>query len=408
MSKIEQYIKDEENLIDKKINLIASENLPSKRIFNVLGSILSQRYSEGYPRKRYYGGNEIIDLVENEAIENAKKLFNCNFANVQPHSGSQANMAAIMAFCKPGDTILGMELNAGGHLTHGAPFSFSGKFFNAVHYGVDENGYLNYDELKEKLYSEKPRLLIVGASAYSRIIDFKKIRDIVDTYNRSLFSESLLSDVINTWNNVSLSDFDILKEKQCYLMVDMAHIAGLVATGLHPSPIPYADVVTSTTHKTLRGPRGGIILWNNEEYTKKINSALFPGVQGGPNNALTAAKSICFEEAMTDEFKTYINNVLLNMQALIKGLKEESIEILTDGSDNHQCLVKLSNLGIDGNTAQELLEKEGIITNKNFIPGDTKKATGLRLGTALITTQGYTETQCYELGKKIGNILKKK
>lgn len=378
---IEDCIKEETNLINNKINLIASENLPSQRVFNALGSILSQRYSEGYPGKRYYAGNEVIDKIENYAIEKACKLFKCNFANVQPHSGSQANAAAIMAFCKPGDTILGMSLDAGGHLTHGAPFSFSGKFYNAIHYGVDKDGYLNYEEMFKKIYECHPKLLIVGCSAYSRAIDYEPIRTLLDEYNKT--------------------------NDKCYLMVDMAHIAGLVATGYHPSPLPYADVVTTTTHKTLRGPRGGLILWNNSEYTKKINSALFPGIQGGPNNALTAAKAICFEEALQPEFKDYIKQVILNMKSLIAGMKTYNISIVTDGSDNHQCLVDVKKNNLIGKQAEKLLEENNIICNKNHLIGDVKEASGIRLGTALITTQGYTESKCYELGKLIGLILTK-
>lgn len=378
---IEDCIKEETNLINQKINLIASENLPSQRVFNVLGSILSQRYSEGYPGKRYYAGNEVIDKVENYAIEKARELFNCQFANVQPHSGSQANAAAIMAFCKPGDTILGMSLDAGGHLTHGAPFSFSGKFYNAIHYGVDKDGYLNYEEMFKKIYECHPRLLIVGCSAYSRTIDYKPIRTLLDEYNKT--------------------------NDKCYLMVDMAHIAGLVATDHHPSPLPYADVVTTTTHKTLRGPRGGLILWNNPEYIKRINSALFPGIQGGPNNALTAAKAICFEEALQPEFKDYINQVILNMKSLIAGMKTYNLNIVTDGSDNHQCLVNVKKNNLTGKQAEKLLEENNIICNKNHLIGDVKEASGIRLGTALITTQGYTESMCYELGKLIGLILTK-
>lgn len=378
---IEDCIKEETNLINQKINLIASENLPCQRVFNALGSILSQRYSEGYPGKRYYAGNEVIDKIENYAIEKACELFNCQFANVQPHSGSQANAAAIMAFCKPGDTILGMSLDAGGHLTHGAPFSFSGKFYHAEHYGVDENGYLNYEEMFKKIYECHPRLLIVGCSAYSRIIDYEPIRTLLDEYNKT--------------------------NDKCYLMIDMAHIAGLVATGYHPSPLPYADVVTTTTHKTLRGPRGGLILWNNSEYTKKINSALFPGIQGGPNNALTAAKAICFEEALQPEFKDYINQVILNMKSLIAGMKTFNLNIVTDGSDNHQCLVNVKKNNLTGKQAEKLLEENNIICNKNHLIGDVKEASGIRLGTALITTQGYTESMCYELGKLIGLILTK-
>ena len=376
---IEDCIAEETNLINHKINLIASENLPSQRVFNALGSILSQRYSEGYPGKRYYAGNEVIDKVEIYAIEKACELFQCNFANVQPHSGSQANAAAIMAFCKPGDTILGMSLDAGGHLTHGAPFSFSGKFYHAEHYGVDENGYLDYEELHEKLYEYQPKLLIVGCSAYSRIIDYNYIRTMLDEYNKT--------------------------HNKCYLMVDMAHIAGLVATGYHPTPLPYADVVTTTTHKTLRGPRGGLILWNNPEYTKKINSALFPGIQGGPNNALTAAKAICFEEALQPEFNEYIKQVIANMSELIRGMKEYGIEVITGGSDNHQCLINVRHNNLDGATVQKLLEEYNIICDKNRISGDIKSDSGIRLGTAMITTQGYKEEDCYHLGQKIGKII---
>lgn len=412
------YIKDiinkEKTRLNNEIELIASENYPSQAILDILGSCLSVKYAEGYPKEvstlgRYYAGCENIDLIELYAIEKAKELFKCNFVNVQPHSGSQANMAAIMAFCKPGDTILGMNLNAGGHLTHGAKVSFSGKLYNAISYGVDDNGYIDYDDIKNKLYKENPRLLIVGASAYSRIIDFEKIRNIVDEYNQTIFN-SILNDSIKD-ESVLFPDSTLFEKQKCYLMVDMAHIAGLVAAGLHPSPIPYADVVTSTTHKTLRGPRSGLILWNNENYTKKINSSVFPGIQGGPNGAMIAAKAQCFIEANSLSFIEYIKSVCKNMQALLKGIKEEDpqnkLHIISGGSDNHLALLNVKEAGLSGKDAENLLLNYGIVTNKNSIPGDisAKDCSGIRIGTAAITTKGFNEEQCENLGKIISKIL---
>lgn len=398
--------------LNDDIELIASENYPSQDILDLLGSHLSTKYMEGYPKKRHYAGCDCLDEVEQYAIDNACKLFNCKFANVQPWSGSQANQAVYLALCNPGDTILGLDLNSGGHLTHGSKASSSGKLYNAVSYGLDENGIINYKEIEEKLYKYHPRLLIVGASAYSRIIDFKKIREIVDEYND--FREKCNKEIEE--NGEFTIEFNgvktlMTKHDTCTIMVDMAHIAGLVAAGVHPSPLPYADVVTTTTHKTLRGPRGGLILWNNEVLTKKLNSALFPGIQGGANGACIAAKCQCFLEAQQGSFKKYGYQILTNMQALIRGIKaadtKNLIKFISGGSDNHVVLLDLKGLGISGKEAEDRLTSYKIITNKNMINDDKKpsECTGLRLGTAAITTRGFTEDMCYELGRLITDIL---
>lgn len=435
--KLSDLERSEVNRLNDDIELIASENYPSQDILNLLGSYFSVKYAEGYPNKRHYAGCEFIDELEQYTIENAKKLFNCNFANVQPWSGSQANQAVYLALCKPGDTILGMDLSAGGHLTHGSKASSSGKQYNAVSYGLDENGVINYDEIKQKLYEYNPKILIVGASAYSRIIDFERIKKIIDEYNKiweneiknyfkrndiETYNEETTITIAsykvddNFWcSGFSISKNDnwesVYKKYKCYFMVDMAHIAGLVAAGVHPSPIPYADVVTTTTHKTLRGPRGGLILWNDENLTKKINAAVFPGIQGGPNEACIAAKCQCFIEAQQDSFKKYGKQILLNMQALLKGIKaadtKNMIKFVSGGSDNHVVLLDLKDAGISGKSAEDRLTSYKIITNKNMINDDKKpsECTGLRLGTAAITTRGFTEEMCYELGRLITDIL---
>ena len=346
---------------ERNIELIASENYTSPAVMAASGSILTNKYAEGYPAKRYYGGCECVDVAENLAIERAKKLFNCNFANVQPHSGSQANFAVYFALLKPGDTVLGMSLADGGHLTHGSPVNVSGSYFNFESYGVDENGYLDYDALERKATECKPKLIVAGASAYPRTIDFKKIKEISDSVN-ALF------------------------------MVDMAHIAGLVASGMHPSPIPYADVVTSTTHKTLRGPRGGLILTNNEEIATKVNKAIFPGIQGGPLMHIVAAKAICFGEALKPEFKEYGKRIISNCKALENSLCAQGIDMVSGGSDNHLLLLDLRSLNITGKELEHRLDNVYITTNKNSIPNDPQKpfvTSGIRVGTAAVSTRGF-------------------
>ena len=345
----------------RNIELIASENYTSPAVMAASGSILTNKYAEGYPSKRYYGGCECVDIAENLAIERAKKLFNCNFANVQPHSGSQANFAVYFALLKPGDTVLGMSLADGGHLTHGSPVNVSGSYFNFESYGVDENGYLDYDALERKANECKPKMIIAGASAYPRIIDFKRIKEIADSVN-------------------------------ALLMVDMAHISGLVASGMHPSPIPYADVVTSTTHKTLRGPRGGLILTNNEEIATKVNKAIFPGIQGGPLMHIVAAKAICFGEALKPEFKEYGKRIISNCKALENSLCAQGVDMVSGGSDNHLLLLDLRSLNITGKELEHRLDNVYITTNKNSIPNDPEKpfvTSGIRVGTAAVSTRGF-------------------
>ena len=346
---------------ERNIELIASENYTSPAVMAASGSILTNKYAEGYPSKRYYGGCECVDVAENLAIERAKKLFNCNFANVQPHSGSQANFAVYFALLNPGDTVLGMSLADGGHLTHGSPVNVSGKYFNFESYGVDENGILNYDELERKANEFKPKMIVAGASAYPRTIDFKRIKDIADSVN-ALF------------------------------MVDMAHIAGLVASGMHPSPVPYADVVTSTTHKTLRGPRGGLILTNNEEIAAKVNKSIFPGIQGGPLMHIVAAKAICFGEALKPEFKEYGKRIISNCKALENSLCAHGIDMVSGGSDNHLLLLDLRSLNITGKELEHRLDNVYITTNKNAIPNDPQTpfvTSGIRVGTAAVSTRGF-------------------
>ena len=345
-----------------KIELIASENIVSPAVMAAMGSVLTNKYAEGYPGKRYYGGCEYVDIVENIAIERAKKLFGAEYANVQPHSGSQANLAVYAAFLQPGDTVLGMSLAEGGHLSHGSPVNASGILYNFVSYGVDENGFIDYDKLREIALEAKPKMIVAGASAYARIIDFERIGEIA-------------------------------KEIGAVYMVDMAHIAGLVAAGLPPSPVPYADVVTTTTHKTLRGPRGGLIL-AKEEYAKQLNKAIFPGNQGGPLMHTIAAKAVCFGEALTDEFKEYQKQLVLNCRALSAGLINRGVDLVSGGTDNHLCLLDLRSLNITGKELEHRLDEVNITTNKNAIPNDPQKpfvTSGVRLGTAAVTTRGFKE-----------------
>lgn len=395
-------INQEERRQENEICLIASENYTSKNVMKAQGSCLTQKYAEGYPGHRYYAGCEIVDKIEQAAIDNACELFNCKFANVQPHSGASANLAVLKAFCNAGDTILGMSLDEGGHLTHGAKPTISGKWFDSVQYGLDDNGYLNYDEIRSKLYSYNPRLLIVGASAYPRAIDFKRIRDILDEYNNS-FAKTYQAE-----NESDLDIEEIIEKFGCKLMVDMAHIAGLVAAGLHQSPLPYADVVTSTTHKTLRGPRGGIILWNNEEYTKKINSAVFPGCQGGPLEHVIAGKAVCFAEALQPEFKEYASQVVKNIKAMENVFLKEGVKLISGGSDNHLLLIDLKETNVTGQILETALEKIGIITNKNAVKNDPRSKTetsGLRVGTAAVTTRGATENDCSMIAHIIASVI---
>lgn len=409
---LQELEKEETRRLNNDIELIASENYPSQDILDLMGSHFSVKYSEGFSKEvskqgRHYAGCEVIDKLENYAIENACKLFECNYANVQPWSGSQANLAVYAGLLKPGDVVVGMSISSGGHLTHFSQASDSSKEYNAYYYGLDKDGYLNYDEIKEKLYTHHPRLLVVGASAYSRFIDFKKIRETVDEHNTDL-KNRLLDDMKGWAEEVILEHYE---KSKCYLMVDMAHIAGLVAAGLHPSPLPYADVVTSTTHKTLRGPRGGLILWNDIDLCKKLNAGVFPRTQGGSNQATIAAKAQCFIEAQTPAFKKYAKQVLLNMQAMIKGIKAEDtnnlIDFVSGGSDNHLVLVDISKTGIYGKEAEDRLTSYGIICNKNMMPGDSKpsESSAIRIGTSAITTRGFDESMCFELGRLIARIL---
>ncbi len=345
----------------RNIELIASENIVSPAVMAAMGSILTNKYAEGYPGKRYYGGCECVDIVEDIARDRVKELFGASYANVQPHSGAQANMAVYFALLNPGDTVMGMNLAEGGHLTHGSPVNMSGKYFNFVPYGVNADGFIDYDEFEEKAKECKPKLIVAGASAYPRIIDFERISQIA-------------------------------KEVGAYFMVDMAHIAGLVAAGLHPSPVPYADVVTSTTHKTLRGPRGGLILCNDEELGKAFNKAIFPGTQGGPLMHVIAGKAVCFGEALKPEFKEYQKNVIDNCQALVKGLLARDIKLVSGGSDNHLCLVDLRGSEVTGKELEHRLDEVYITANKNTIPNEPRSpfiTSGLRLGTPAVTTRGF-------------------
>ncbi len=376
---IAQAIVDEEERQNSHIELIASENWVSKAVMAAMGSPLTNKYAEGYPGKRYYGGCDCVDVVENLAISRAKELFGCEYANVQPHSGAQANMAVQFAVCQPGDTIMGMNLDHGGHLTHGSPVNMSGKYFKIVPYGVNDDGFIDYDRLREIALEAKPKMIIAGASAYARTIDFKKFRQVAD-------------------------------EVGAVLMVDMAHIAGLVAAGLHPSPIPYADVTTTTTHKTLRGPRGGMILSSNvvnEKYN--FNKAIFPGIQGGPLMHVIAAKAVCFKEALGEEFKTYQQNIIDNAQALCKGLMERGIKIVSGGTDNHLMLVDLTNFGLTGKAVEKLLDAAHITCNKNTIPNDPQSpfvTSGIRLGTPAVTSRGMNIQDMEKIAEAIALVIK--
>ncbi len=373
-------VMDETTRQRNKIELIASENFVSETVMEANGTTLTNKYAEGYPGKRYYGGCEHVDVVETIAIERAKKLFGAGYANVQPHSGAQANMAVFFALLTPGDTVLSMNLAHGGHLSHGSPVNMSGKYWNIVPYGVSEKtGTIDYEEVRRLALECKPKLILAGASAYPRIIDFKK------------FSE-------------------IAKEVGAYFMVDMAHIAGLVAAGAHPSPVPYADVTTTTTHKTLRGPRGGLILTNDEEIAKMINKAIFPGTQGGPLMHTIAAKAVCFGEALKPEFKAYAEQIIKNTKALADELLSEGFKLVSGGTDNHLMLVDLTGMKVDtGKEAEHLLDEVGITVNKNAIPFDIQKpfvTSGIRVGTAAVTSRGFVEEDVREVAKLISLALK--
>ena len=372
-------VMDEANRQRNKIELIASENFVSETVMETSGTPLTNKYAEGYPGKRYYGGCEHVDVVETLAIERAKELFGAGYANVQPHSGAQANMAVFFALLTPGDTVLSMSLAHGGHLSHGSPVNMSGKYFNIVPYGVTEDtNTIDYEEVRRMALECKPKLILAGASAYPREIDFEKFAAIA-------------------------------KEVGAYFMVDMAHIAGLVAAGVHPSPMPHADVVTTTTHKTLRGPRGGLILTNDEELALKINKAIFPGIQGGPLMHTIAAKAVCFGEALKPEFKTYQQQVAKNAQALAEQLVKEGLKLVSGGTDNHLMLVDLTETGVSGKEAEKMLDEVGITVNKNAIPFDTKSpfvTSGIRIGTPATTSRGFVEEDMVEVGKLIGMTIR--
>lgn len=361
------------------IELIASENFVSKAVMAAMGSPLTNKYAEGYPAKRYYGGCEFVDIAENLAISRAKKLFGCTYANVQPHSGAQANMAVFFALLKPGDTVMGMNLNHGGHLTHGSPVNMSGSYFKIVPYGVDDNGYIDYEEVKRIAHESRPKMIIAGASAYARKIDFKKFREIAD-------------------------------EVGAFLMVDMAHIAGLVAAGYHESPIPYAHVTTTTTHKTLRGPRGGMIL-SSAEFAEehKLNKAVFPGIQGGPLMHVIAAKAVCFKEALEPSFKEYAGRIIENAKALANGLLKRGFNLVSGGTDNHLMLVDLQNMGVTGKDAEKLLGSVNITCNKNTVPNDPASpfvTSGIRLGTPAVTTRGMNTEDMDTIAEAIYLMIK--
>ena len=363
-SEIADAIQAEMERQNSHLELIASENWVSKAVMAAMGSPLTNKYAEGYPGKRYYGGCQCVDVVEDLARERAKKLFGCDYANVQPHSGAQANLAVFFAMLEPGDKVMGMNLDHGGHLTHGSPVNISGKYFNVVSYGVNDEGVIDYDKVREIAVKEKPKMIIAGASAYARIIDFKKFREIAD-------------------------------EVGAYLMVDMAHIAGLVAAGLHPSPIPYADVTTTTTHKTLRGPRGGLILCNQEAADKfNFNKAVFPGIQGGPLEHVIAGKAVCFKEALEPEFAEYQKQIIKNAQALSKGLMDRGVKIISGGTDNHLMLIDLRGEEVTGKELEKRLDAAHITCNKNTVPNDPRSpfvTSGVRLGTPAVTTRGLKE-----------------
>ena len=375
---VEEILNWEQYRQDTTVELIASENFASQAVMDLCGRVFTNKYAEGYPGKRYYNGCSHMDKIEDLAIDNVKKLYNCNFANVQPHSGVNANTAVYQALMNPGDTIMGMDLASGGHLSHGAPPTLSGKVYKSVSYGVGEDGLLDYDEIEKIAVLTKPQVIVAGASAYPRIIDWKKFRDIAFTVRAKL-------------------------------VCDMAHYSGLVAGGVYPSPLPYADVVTSTTHKTLRGPRGGMILWNDERYTKKINSAIFPGTQGGPLMNIIAAKAQCYLEAQEDSFKQYVMDVVDNAKEMAKAFEENGLPVLTGGTDSHIILIDLSKSKYSGREAADLLEKRNITVNKNGVPNDPRsfiETSGIRIGTAAETTKGHTKDWFAELAKKIIIILK--
>ena len=376
---IAQAIVDEQNRQNSHIELIASENWVSKAVMAAMGSPLTNKYAEGYPGKRYYGGCECVDVVEELAKERAKELFGCEYVNVQPHSGAQANMAVFFAVMEPGDTFMGMNLDHGGHLSHGSPVNMSGKYFNCVPYGVNDEGFLDYDNVRKIALECKPKMIVAGASAYARTIDFKKFREIAD-------------------------------EVGAVLMVDIAHIAGLVAAGLHPSPIPYAHVTTTTTHKTLRGPRGGMIMSSQEVADQyNFNKAIFPGIQGGPLMHVIAAKAGCFKEALSDDFKTYMKNVADNAQALCKSLQARDIKIVSGGTDNHLMLVDLTNYDLTGKAVEKLLDQAHITANKNTIPNDPKSpfvTSGIRLGTPAATSRGLNAQDMDQVAEAIAIVIK--
>lgn len=378
MSKVFDLIKKEEKRQKKNVELIASENFCSKDIMKAVGSCLTNKYSEGYPGKRYYGGCEVVDEIESYCIETWKKVFNTDYhVNVQPHSGSSANLAVYQALLVPGDKVLSMELNNGSHLTHGSAVNASGKLYDFSFYGVDDRGYIDYEDARKKALEIRPKLIVAGASAYSRIIDFAKFADIA-------------------------------KEVGALFMVDIAHIAGLVATGYHPTPFGYADVVTTTTHKTLRGPRGGLIFCK-EELAKKIDSAIFPGTQGGPLQHVIAGKAIAAEEALRPEYKEYIGNVVKNCRAMAEEFVKMGYKVVTGGTDNHLFLVDLTDKGVSGKEVQEACDKEGITLNKNCVPNETRspmQTSGVRIGTAAMTTKGYKEEDFVEIAHKIDEIIK--
>jgi glycine hydroxymethyltransferase len=375
--RIEEILIREEVRQSNTIELIASENFASDAVMELAGSVFTNKYAEGYPNKRYYNGCEHMDEIENLAIEELKKLYNCNFANVQPHCGANANTAVFQAFLNPGDTILGMDLASGGHLSHGSKPNISGKVYDAHSYGVDTDGYLDYEEIRTKALEVKPKMIIAGASAYSRIIDWQRFKEIAD-------------------------------EVRAVLLVDMAHYSGLIAGGEYPNPVKFADVVTSTTHKTLRGPRGGIILWNNSNYTKRINGAIFPGTQGGPLMHIIAAKAQCFIEANTDEFKEYCVKVKENANHMCDIFRDNNIPILTGGTDSHLILIDLSDKNHSGRVIADKLEEIGITVNKNGIPNDPRsfvETSGIRIGTAAETTRGHRRNWFRELARKISELI---
>ena len=377
-SEIADAIQAEMERQNSHLELIASENWVSKAVMAAMGSPLTNKYAEGYPGKRYYGGCQCVDVVEDLARERAKKLFGCDYANVQPHSGAQANLAVFFAMLEPGDKVMGMNLDHGGHLTHGSPVNISGKYFNVVSYGVNAEGVIDYDKVREIAVKEKPKMIIAGASAYARIIDFKKFREIAD-------------------------------EVGAYLMVDMAHIAGLVAAGLHPSPIPYADVTTTTTHKTLRGPRGGLILCNQEAADKfNFNKAVFPGIQGGPLEHVIAGKAVCFKEALEPEFAEYQKQIIKNAQALSKGLMDRGVKIVSGGTDNHLMLIDLRGEDVTGKELEKRLDAAHITCNKNTVPNDPRSpfvTSGVRLGTPAVTTRGLKEDDMDMIAECIALVL---